>query len=259
MANTVFVPELVAAGINEKLGKAIKLFNLVDVQNLGEKTSGDTVKFVSTAYIGDATVVPAGQPIPIADFTDSVKSAEVQKYARALNFTDEDLMNGAGDVQERAENQIAKAVGSGVEAALYAELKAITGAMVHTEAKMALDVAVIGDALVKFGEDIDGEKYLLVSPAEFANLRKDPNFVVKSNDKVDSVGEIYGCTVVVSGRVDAKEAFIIKPEALSVQLKKDVTVKVQEENADDTVLVSGRTHAAVALTDEAGAIKITLA
>lgn len=259
MSNTVFIPELLALGVTEKLGAAIKLYNIVDVQNLGEKTEGDTVKFISTQYIGDSSSVVAGALIPIADFTDATKPATVKKYAKGINFNTEEIMNGHGDVQGRAENQIAKSVAAGVENALYVELKAITGAMLHASLKTALDVEEVGQALVKFGEDLDGEKYLLVSPAEFANLRKDPNFVVKSNDKVDSVGEIFGCTVVVSARVGAKEAFIIKPLALAVALKKDVTVKVQTEDSDDTVLVTGRTHAAVALSDEAGAIKITLA
>ncbi|WP_203246333.1 phage major capsid protein [Sporosarcina beigongshangi] len=259
MANNVFIPELLALGVTEKLGKAIKLYNIVNVDNLGEKTEGDTVTFVSTEYIGDSTEVLAGAPIPTADFTDSTKSAPVKKYGRGYTFTEEEIMNGHGDVQGRAENQIAKSVGAGVENALFAELKAITGAMLHASLKTELDVEEIGQALVKFGEDLDGEKYLLVSPAEFANLRKDSNFVVKTNDKVDSVGEIYGCTVVVSARVGVKEAFIIKPDALTVALKQDVKIKVQEEANDDTVLVNGRTHAAVALTDDSGAIKITLA
>lgn len=256
MANNVFIPELLSVGVTEKLGKAIKLYNIVKVLNLGEKTEGDTVKFISTEYIGDADVVAAGKEIPKADFIDSTKSATVKKYAKGVIFTDEELMDGHGEVQARAENQIAKAVAAGVENALFAELKGITGAMEYVGG--VFNVETIGQALVKFGEDIDGEKYLVVSPSEFANLRKDPNFIVKTNDKVDSVGEIFGCTVVVSARVDAKEAFIVKPDALTVGLKQDVKIKVQEEADDDTVLVNGRTHAAVALTDEAGAIKITV-
>ncbi|MDW0112162.1 hypothetical protein QT711_03125 [Sporosarcina saromensis] len=256
MPNNVFIPELLSVGVTEKLGKAIKLYNIVNVENLGEKTEGDTVKFISTEYIGDAGVVLAGTEIPKADFTDTTKSAPVKKYAKGVIFTEEEIMSGFGDVQGRAENQIAKSVAAGVENALFAELKAIAGAMAHAATKF--DVDEIGQALVKFGEDIDDEKYLLVSPVDFANLRKDPNFIVKTNEKVDSVGEIFGCTVVVSGRVAANEAFIVKLDALTVALKQDVKIKVQEEADDDTVLVNGRTHAAVALTDEAGAIKITV-
>lgn len=258
MANTVFVPELLEAGITAKLGAAIKLYNIVDVQPLGAEQAGDTVTFLSTEYIGDAEEVAAGEAIPNGDFTDGNKKVPVKKYAKGLIFTDEDFKAGV-NLQDRAETQITKSVASGVEKALYTALGTVKPAMTHTEVKTALDVDVISDALVKFGEDLDGEKYLLINPASLAALRKDKNFVVVTSEKVESPGQIFGCTVVVSSRVGAKEAFIIKPSALAVRLREAVKIKVQEEAADDTVLINGRTHAAVALADETGAIKITLA
>lgn len=260
MPNNVFIPELLAAGIRERISADVKLYNIVNREELGEQREGDTVTFVSTNLSPDAQVVPAGQPIPIADFVDSTKPAEIKKYAQAHVFTDEELMSGFGDVQQRAENKLSASVVGGIENALFAELNAITGNMLHAETtKTALDLDVLADAMIKFGDNVTDEMYLVVNPTGFAQLRKDNNFIVKSSDKVDSVGEIFGATVITSVRVPAKTAFLLKPEALTLALRKDVTVKVQEEAADDTVHVSARIHGAVALTSEDAAVKITLA
>lgn len=260
MTNTIFSPELIEAGITSKLGLDSKLYPISYVKDLGNKQGGDVITVPKTAYIGDAETVEAGELIPVSDFTQSTDQVTVAKYGKAVSFTQEEVNNAYGDVRAEAENQLSIAVNKGIEGALFNQLKAINGAMKHTEStKSALDVEVIADALVKFGEDLDGEKYLFVSPAQFANLRKDDNFVLKANDKVDSVGEIYGCTVVVSERVDSKEAFIVKPEALGIYIKKDAEVEVDKDISNQTYLVVGTVHAGVHLRNEQGAIKITLA
>lgn len=259
MSNQIFIPELIEAGINAKLGNAIKLYQISMVKDLGNKQGGDVITVPKTAYVGDASTVIAGAMIPVSDFVQSNTQVTVAKYGKGITFTQEDINNAYGDVQNDAENQLTASVASGVETAMFTILKSITGAMLHASLKTALDVEVIGDALVKFGEDLDGEKYLVVSPTEFANLRKDANFVVKSNDKVDSVGEIYGATVVVSSRVGAKEAFIVKPDAIAIYLKKNILVEAQKEIANQTHLVVATAHAGVHLRNEQGAVKITLA
>lgn len=259
MGNQIFIPELIAAGVSAKLGDAIKLYPIAYKKDLGVSTGGDTVTLPKTAYIGDAAKVLPGVKIPVTDFTQSTDSVKVAKYGKSLKFTEEDVLSAYTDVQSEAENQLIKSVASGIETEMFAALKAIKAPMTHTSTKTVLEVEEIGQALVKFGEDLDGEKYLLVNPAEFAGLRKDPNFVVKSSDKVDSVGEVFGCTVVVSARVAAKEAFIVKPEALAIYLKKNVLVEAAKDISDQSHLVVGTTHAAVHLRDEAGAIKIKLA
>lgn len=255
MANQIIDTQIIQAGVETKLAPATKLLALAKVVPL--TTPGSTITVPRTAYIGDAEKVAPGAMIPIADFAQSHVDVDVNKYGKGVVFTQEDVQNSYIDVNEEAERQLIQSVTSGMEKDMYASLRAIGASMTHSAS--AFDVANIGDALVKFGEDLDEEMFLLVSPANFAKLRKDPNFIVKSSDTVDSVGQIYGCTVVVSGNVAANEAFIMKFEALGVFLRKDVEVKYQEEIANETHLVTGTAYAGVYLRDESKAIKITVA
>ena len=253
MTNQVFIPELLVAGIKEKLGNEIKLFNIVDVQDI-EGQDGDTATFLSTEYIGDAEAVSAGTAIPNADFKDGVVKAPITKYAKGIKFTEEELKFGAGRVGERAENQIAKAVAAGLENALYAELAKIKAPMTVTAPHVDKDA--VSMALVKFGDDLDSEKYLLVSPEDAEALRNDTSLSNVQSELVTSAGMIYNAHVVVSARVKQGEAYLINADALSLGLSQDVTVKEQADIETDTVILNGRVYGAVALTDEQGAVKI---
>lgn len=256
MANEVFIPELIEAGIEAKLGDAIQLYNIAYRANLQNEQGGDVITVPKTQYTGDAQAVTAGTMIPISDFKQTVDKVDVVKYADGKNFTEEEINNAYGDVQAEAEAHLLASVTGGIENAMFTALKGIKPAMTHDAVEF--NVEAVADALVKFGEDVHGEKYLLVNSADFAVLRHDKSFVATTNEKVDSVGEVFGCTVVVSDRVEAKTAFVVKPNAIGLYLKKDVDVRVQGEDANDTVLVTGRAHAATHLRDEKGAIKITI-
>ncbi|WP_422406955.1 MULTISPECIES: phage major capsid protein [Gammaproteobacteria] len=257
MAN-VLNAQLLADGVSAKLGNTIKLFPLAAVQNLQGKP-GNQITVPQFQYIGDAADVAEGVAIDPKLLSQTSVNLTIAKLAAGIELSDEVLGNAYGNPMDEAEKQLTKSVSNGLEGKLFGVLKGITGGMVHTATATKLDVAVIGDALVKFGEDVDGEKYLVVSPAEFANLRKDANFVVKQNDKVDSVGEIFGCAVIVSNGVGAKEAFIIKPDALGVFLKKEVAVEMDRNILTKSTVLTADTHYAVHLKDASGAIKVTLA
>jgi len=208
MANTVFIPELIALGVQAKLGDAIKLKALAFTQDLGNEKGGDVITVPKTAYIGDATAVAAGALIPVSDFTQSTVQVPVKKYGKGVTFTEEEVNSAYSDVQGDAETQLTKSIANGIDKDMFAALDAITGAMLHTEigAEATLTGAVVASAQAKFGEDIDEELYLLVNGVDYAALRQDPSF-----DKVSN--EVYGAKVLVSNRVGAGKAFLVKPDS----------------------------------------------
>jgi N4-gp56 family major capsid protein len=256
MAN-ILNAQLIADGVSAKLGNNIKLFPISYVQNL-EGQVGGTIVVPQFSYIGDASDVAEGVAINPALLSQTSVNLSINKMATGIELSDEVLGNAYGSPLDEAEKQLTKAIANGLDGKLFTALGAITGGMLLASTATALSTTVIGDALIKFGEDVDGEKYLIVSPTEFANLRKDPNFVVKQNDKVDSVGEVYGCTVVVSAGVGAKQAYIVKPNALAVYIKKNVSVEMDRNILTKSTVITADTHYAVQLRDASGAIKITL-
>lgn len=246
--NTIFIPELLQAGIQAKLGNAIKLQPLAYVKPLGKEQAGDKITLPTTSYVGMAEKVVAGQPVPMADFAQSVSTVTVEKFGKGVTFTEEDVNNAYSDVQGEAENQLVKSIADGIENEMFVQLKGITGAMLHSATETALSGKVVGDALVKFGEDLDGEKYLLVSPADYALVR----------DEVKD-GMLYDCKVMVSARVGAKEAFVVKPEALGQFVRQDVKVEVEKDIKTQTYVLVATAHGAIHLRDASKAVKISIA
>lgn len=252
MTNQVFIPELVAAGVSEKLGDAIKLYPLSNVQDLQNEKGGDVITVPKTEYVGDATVVAPGELIPVSDFTQSTEQVPVKKYSKALSFTEEEANSAYTDVQVEAENQLTKSIASGIEKDMYIILDAITGAMLHADTATSLTGTVVASAIAKFGEDIEEDIYLLVNAVDYAVLRQDKAFDPANN-------MIYGTKVSPSNRVTAKTAFLVKEGAIGAYIKKDVLVEADKDISNQTHLVIGTELAAVHLRDESKAVKITIA
>ena len=252
MTNTVFIPELVAAGVAAKLGDAIKLYPLAYTQNLQNEKGGDVITVPKTQYVGDASTVAAGELIPVSDFTQSTDKVPVKKYGKGLSFTEEEVNSAYSDVQVDAENQLTKSISNGIDKDMFVALNAITGAMLHADTATSLTGSVVAKAQAKFGEDIDEETFLLVNATDYATLRQDAAFDKQNN-------EIYGAKVQVSNRVGDKTAFLVREGALGAYIKKDVTVEAEKDISNQTHLVVGTALAAVHLRDDSKAVKITIA
>ena len=86
-------------------------------------------------------------------------------------------------------------------------LTALSGATLTSVSTSEISYNGIVDAVAKFEEEQEGVvKYLFISPAQEATLRKDPNFIDKNkygNDVMASgvIGKIAGCNVVVSRKI----------------------------------------------------------
>ena len=79
----------------------------------------------------------------------------------------------------------------------------------------------INNALVKFGEDFEGDKYLFVGAATYAALRDAAEWIPASEIAAGTVlrgvvGMIYGCYVVITNKITATNvAYIVKPGAVA--------------------------------------------
>lgn len=250
MPNNVFIPELIASAITAKLGDKLKLTLITKKQDLSGQRGGDVVKVPQVQYIGTATKVPAGQPIPVADFAHNVVSVDVAKYGRAIKFTEEEVNSAYTDVQEEAEAQLIKSVADGIEKDMFTSLGAITGAMLHADAGTAFTSGSFLLAQAKFGENLDEATSILVNGLGFAVLQAD-----KGYNPADRT--FYGMDVIVSNRVPAKTAYLVQEGAIGLYLNQDIEVEVDKDISDQTYLVVGTAHAAVHVRDTSKAVKLT--
>lgn len=126
----------------------------------------------------------------------------------------------------------------------------------------AFDKYVISDMITKFGEDIDEPMTVLINPAHLGILRKDPDFVeIMAGQKIISgeVGQLFGCRIVISNKVDAKECFLIKNGAVNILLKRNVAVEADRDIVNKTNVYVVDEHYGVYLADESKIVKGVIA
>lgn len=258
----LFNPQVVGDMINAKLVDAIKFSPLCKVDTNLVGRPGNTITLPSYAYIGDATAVGEGEDIPIAQLSESTVEATVSKIGKGVQITDEAVLSGYGDPLGEAVKQIRTAIASKVDNDVLTILGTISSEMTHTASAFSADA--VGDALVKFGEDIDGEKVLMVSPEDYAILRKADTWIPASEISANivikgTVGEVHGCQVVVSNKLKGKKAsYIVKPGALSLIIKRDILVETDRDIINKSNVLTADKHYVAYLYDASKAIKISI-
>ncbi|MGL4999375.1 MAG: N4-gp56 family major capsid protein [Cetobacterium sp.] len=254
----IIIPEVMEDSISAKLPNAIKFSTLAKMTTELAGRPGDTLSMPVYAYVGDAAIVGEGEAIPVDALTQTKTTATVKKVAKAIGITDEAL--GAGmDVLNEAEEQAVMAIASKIDADCVAALGTIKTNMTSTiTTGKKIDSTAISLALVKFGEEIEGDKVLFVTPAQAHDLREEIKVIPAGTDMVfkGALGMVMGCQVVISGRLPVNMNFIVKPGALRIETKKKVEVELDRAVLEKTTNVVTDQHYVAFLYDESKAIKI---
>ena len=279
----LIIPEVIGDYVETKLVDAIRLSPLARISRELVGNPGDEIKLPFYSYVGNALPVSEGEDIPISRLTQSSNTVKIQKIGRAIEFTDETILNAYnGDIAQEAAKQILLAVNSGVEAAL------ITSA--RTNASLTINMTVgtddpsekVADGLTLFGEEVDGNGVVAVPPALLGEFRKSKNWIPNTELGAQQIvrgtfGSIYGYQVITMDRLKAHDeyakttdtsidsgktyyvanasggftavvspdvseigtyyektsvgakAFIIKPDALAIYMKRDTLVEVDRD------------------------------
>lgn len=263
----LFVPEVVADEIDKKLVDAIRFSPLAIIDTTLVGRPGDELTMPSYEYIGDAEAVAEGTDIPIKKLEQDVEKVKVSKIGRAVEFSDEALISGYGNVAEEAAKQVVVAINSKLEADLINEMSTkaeLTATMDLQAASEKNIIHELADALSKFGEDIDGEKVLLVPPVVYTALIKSdgwiPNTEAGANILINgTVGTIFGMQVVISNRLSAgKEAYIVKPGALRIVMKRNTLVEFDRDILSEMNYIKASKLFAPYVYDKSKVIKISV-
>lgn len=257
----LFDPQVVGDMIDKKLVDKMAFAPLATIDNTLVGVPGDTITLPYYTYIGDATVVPEGTDMPIATLTQSNVTKKVTKFGRGVELTDEAVLSAYGDPRTEAVKQLRLAIASYLDNAILAELATIGASMTATKSATftADDVA---DALTLFGEDIDGAKVLLVNPADYAVLRKADDWLPASDIAANTilrgtVGMVHGCQVVCTNKLTTPgNAYIVKPGAIRIILKRDTLVEVDRDIIAKSTIITADKHAVPYLYDASKAIMI---
>jgi len=258
-------PQVMADFIEKKLVDNMVFAPLATIDNTLEGRAGNTVTVPSWNYVGSAVTLGEASSLSVATLIASTVSATVYKVAQGVELTDEAVLSGLGDPVGEAANQIALAIADAQDYKLADCLHAITGDMLYeTSASTVAPAATdITSALEKFGEDINGVKVAVVSPAVYTEMRANnsswvPASEVAANIAVKGiVGEYQGCQVIVSNRVKTnKDIYIVKPGALRLYMKRGTAVEFDRDILKFTTVITGSKHFVAYLYDASKAIRI---
>jgi N4-gp56 family major capsid protein len=214
-------------------------------------------------YIGTASTVAEGSDIPVKTLAEQTVTAQIHKIGIGVQLTDESVLSGYGNPVEEAVRQLTLSIASGVDDELLTTMSKIATGMTYTSSSAsAITSDDIADSLVLFGEDIDGEKVLLLSPADYAVLRKSDDWIPNTEIGADmiikgTVGMVHGCQVVVSNKLTApKTSYIVKPGALAIYMKRDTLVETDRDIVNKSTIMTADKHFVTYLYDATKAIKL---
>ena len=307
-------PQVLADYIDQKLIDKIRLAPLATIDRTLEGRDGDELTLPAySPFIGTAPLVGEGQDIPIAKLGTTTKRVKVTKIGKGVEITDEALLSGyQNNAADEATREILLAINDGVERRLLDAMDGVSS-LTHTISAATNASDGIADALTQFGEDIDGEKVLLINPSFYAKLRKSnlwiPNTEIGANILIrGTVGMVHGCQVALTNRLtapthytltsdvainssktyytfdavtnvytavaspvagdlddyyekstgNADTAYIVKPGALRIYMKRDTLVEVDRDIISQTNFIVGSKLFAPYVYDESKIIKITL-
>lgn len=260
----VIIPEVLADYVDSKLTDKSVFAPLADVDDTLVGNDGDTIKFPKYAYIGKADVTNEnGQIVPVALNAGFVQKT-VHKITKAVQITDEARMSAYGDPMDEAAKQLAKSLDDKTDDEFLAEMQTATKVIGFID-DMSSDHIV--DALALFGEDEEGIKALCLSSKDIAALRKDDDYINKSDIATDILirgasGMLWGCQFLGTNRLDGnasqRDAYIVKPGALSLIMKRGVMVETQREPDYQRDTVYASKHYVPYLKDESKIIRICL-
>lgn len=268
--SSLFNPQVVADLIDTKLTDNMVFAPLAMIDYTLEGRAGNTVTLPFYSYIGAASSVSEGYDIPISKLTQTTSSVTIVKYGKAVQITDEAVLSGYGDPLGEAAKQVALSIDDAMDNALLAALAANSASAQNyatSSSSVALTPMDIPLALAKFGEDVDEQKVLLVTPDFYAKLVGSPadtNWIPASEIAADmrvkgAVGMAFGCQVIISNRLKtAGNLYIVKPNTLAVFIKRGSMVETDRDILNQSTVLAGSILAAPYLLNPKGMIKLSV-
>lgn len=266
-------PQVVADLVEKKLIQNIRFAPLAEIDTTLVGRPGDTVTLPWFNYIGAADDLVEASAISTVALSTGSASVQIKEAGKGVEITDTALLSGYGDPYGQAANQIVLSMADKMDIDLMTILSSdITSAMTHyTDASTsAIAVPDIANALELFGEDIDGQKVLLASPKLYTAIRNTKDWAPASEFAADalvrgSVGQIFGCNVIVTNRLRGvagtgldEDAYIVKPGALRLFMKRDSLVETDRDILKRINVITITKHYAAYLYNAANAIKLAV-
>ena len=273
MISDLINPQVMADMISGKIASKIVVAPFAKIDNTLVGVPGNTITVPQYAYIGDAEDIAEGVAAETVKLTTTTATVTVKKAMKAVELTDEAVLSGYGNPVGETNNQLAKAIASKID---VDAMEALQGAqLVYDGSAAQIKYTGIVDAIDLFDEEVNTEKVMFVHPKQVTQLRKDADFTsadkypgnvvmtgeigkianthIVPSKKVKDDGTNYLCPIVkLNGDAETED----EVPALTVYIKRDVTVETDRVSLARKTDISADEHYAVALSNTA---KVVLA
>lgn len=254
-------PQVMADMLSAELENALRFTPLANVNTDLQGRPGSKLTFPAWSYIGDATEVAEGAPIPLDQMATSEKEVEIKKAAKGVEITDEAVLSGLGDPIGEANRQLLLAIANKIDNDFLAAADEATQTAPSVDSVEALQAA-----LDVFEDEDDEPKVIILNPADAAKLRMDAgqNFLQGSELGANRIvngtyGEVLGVQIVRSNKVDAGKFYLIKQGALYLVRKRAVEVEADRDIVTKTTVITADEHYAAYLYDASKVVKAAAA
>ena len=257
MAHTIYENVILSNKINDILTTQIDLNTYMTVDTSMAEQAG--MKKVINTYTATGVVEELG--MGEGNSTEITVSFvpteyEVKTYQGKFAFYDEQEMTDPTVVDVGLEGS-AKTMVNTFTAKAVEEFGKATLSVVAT----AWNFEAVVDAIAKMNLESEEGLFLLISPADQANFRKELKDDLKYAEgfvRTGYIGSVCGVPVIVSKAVPAGTGFLATKEAVSVFIKKDTETEYKREPDTRHNAYWVRKVAVVALTDATKVVKITV-
>lgn len=247
-------PEVMADLISAELPNLIRFAPLAEIDYTLVGQPGDTLTVPKNEPIADAQDVAEGSDIPVSKRSTATTTVKVKKIGNSVELTDESVLSGLGNVISDSVYELMLSIANKVDNDCLAAAKKAT--LSHsTAAGNTLTVEDVIAAKAKFGENMTkGVSVLVVNSTHYTDLVTSDKWV--NTDKgvqifMDGVvGFVGGCQVIISDKLADTEAFIIKPGALGILMKRSVMVEQQRNPGVSTKVVVTEHYGAYLKSDK---------
>ena len=262
----LFIPEVIAQEVEQKLVDKLTMEQFTETDTTLQGKAGDTITLPSFQYIGDAADVAEGEAIPTSKLQHSTRQATIKKIGKGVPVTDEAILSGYGDPIGEATTQLAVAIKSKLDNDTQKMLSTdVKAGMTVGDGTALLDDVLISKALVKFGEDIEGQMVCPINPDQLATLRDNNFFIPASEIAADirvngSLGMIHGVQFVVRNRVKAAGGkinnYIIKERPIKYLLKRGILIETDRDKEHQVTTIYASQLGDSFLYDESKVVKM---
>lgn len=255
--------------LNELLETNLNAMNLMTINTELAGHAGMTKKVLVYNFEGQVEEVGRGQGnTVVGKLAHQPKEYTVGTAQQMINYADEDVMIEPKVVEYQMQGA-AKVMANHMNEKYIAELGKASLTLNATGEALSYDLVVDaleameanGAIVGALGERATEGAFLLINPAQKAELRKDADFKAAAHGEIlftGQIGSVAGLPVISSRLVPEGEAYVATRKAVTCFVKKESEVEQDRDINTRVNTVVMRKVNLVALTDESQVVKINL-